>query len=92
MSDYARVCWVEQAQPWVLETQLISTLDLPLNIQQNQHNAFYPLLKAIRRAAKAEARRLPIVDPRPREGDVPHACQNEGEPRGKPVDASDYRH
>jgi hypothetical protein len=82
MSQYARVCWIEQNQPWVLETQLISTLDLPLNIQQNQHNAFYLRLKAIRRAAKAEARRLPIINPRRRAGNVPHACQNEGGTKG----------
>lgn len=32
MADNARVCWVEQDEPWTSESQLISQLDLPLNL------------------------------------------------------------
>lgn len=31
MADNARVSWIEQSEPWDLESQLISQLDLPLN-------------------------------------------------------------
>ncbi|WP_244328665.1 GIY-YIG nuclease family protein [Streptomyces marokkonensis] len=42
MADNARVCWIEQSEPWDLESQLISQLDLPLNLDQNRHNAQPP--------------------------------------------------
>jgi hypothetical protein len=41
MADNTRVCWIEQSEPWDLESQLISQLDLPLNLDQNRHNAFH---------------------------------------------------
>ncbi|MFG2603876.1 GIY-YIG nuclease family protein [Streptomyces sp. NPDC048514] len=42
MADHAQVCWLGHDEPWILERQLISALDLPLNLQHNQHNPFYP--------------------------------------------------
>ncbi|GAA3483192.1 GIY-YIG nuclease family protein [Streptomyces yanii] len=60
MADNARVCWIEQSEPWVLESQLISQLDLPLNLDQNRHNTFHSRLKELRAQARQRARELPI--------------------------------
>ncbi|GAA2938696.1 hypothetical protein GCM10011428_66350 [Streptomyces violaceus] len=60
MADNARVCWVEQDEPWTSESQLISQLDLPLNLDQNRHNAFHSRLKELRAQARQRARELPI--------------------------------
>ncbi|WP_247695209.1 GIY-YIG nuclease family protein [Streptomyces sp. B93] len=32
VADNARVCWIEQREPRDLESQLISRLELPLNL------------------------------------------------------------
>ncbi|MFF4491185.1 GIY-YIG nuclease family protein [Streptomyces sp. NPDC001544] len=60
MADNARVCWIEHDEPWTLESQLISQLDLPLNLDQNRHNAFHGRLKELRAQARQRARELPI--------------------------------
>ncbi|MFF3817423.1 GIY-YIG nuclease family protein [Streptomyces bluensis] len=60
MADNARVCWIVQSEPWTLESQLISQLDLPLNLDQNRHNAFHSRLKELRAQARQRARELPI--------------------------------
>lgn len=61
MADKARVCWTEHSEPWTLESQLISRLDLPLNLDQNRHNAFHARLKELRAQARRRARELPIT-------------------------------
>ena len=43
------------------EEALILRYDLPLNLDQNKDNTFHPELSAIRRAAKEQAARLPIL-------------------------------
>ncbi|MFE6955467.1 GIY-YIG nuclease family protein [Streptomyces sp. NPDC057696] len=30
------MCWIEREEPWTLEAELISQLDLPLNLDQNR--------------------------------------------------------
>ncbi|MFD9006992.1 GIY-YIG nuclease family protein [Streptomyces sp. NPDC059582] len=60
MADNARVCWIEHDEPWVSESQLISQLDLPLNLDQNRRNAFHARLKELRAQARQRARELPI--------------------------------
>ncbi|WP_329056505.1 hypothetical protein OG511_02495 [Streptomyces sp. NBC_01453] len=60
MATNARVCWVEQDEPWDLESRLISELDLPLNLDQNRRNAFHGRLKELRAQARQGARDLPI--------------------------------
>ncbi|MFI6245166.1 GIY-YIG nuclease family protein [Streptomyces sp. NPDC051016] len=60
MADNARVCWVEQREPWELESQLITQLNLPLNLDQNRHNAFHSRLKAFRAQARQRARDLAL--------------------------------
>jgi hypothetical protein len=44
MHDNALVSWIEDDQPWILEKELIAELDLPLNCDHNQHNAFHTTL------------------------------------------------
>jgi SAM-dependent methyltransferase len=56
-----RVAWKVCDCPWNLEEQLISAVDLPLNLDQNCANAFFPALSEVRRSAKARARILPIL-------------------------------
>ncbi|MFI9727218.1 GIY-YIG nuclease family protein [Streptomyces sp. NPDC052092] len=60
MADNARVCWIEQKEPWDLESQLISRLDLPLSLGQNRHNAFHSRLKELRAQARQRVNELPI--------------------------------
>ncbi|MFF2436980.1 GIY-YIG nuclease family protein [Streptomyces sp. NPDC058107] len=60
LAEHAQVCWVEHVEPWHMESELIGELDLPLNLDQNQHNAFHAQLKEIRAKARQRARELPI--------------------------------
>ena len=61
MGENARVAWVARPEPWELEDYLIRNLDVPLNLDGNARNAFHPSLSAIRAAAVARARRLPVM-------------------------------
>jgi hypothetical protein len=61
MALNARVTWVVVEKPWHLENTLLASLPLPLNLQGNTH-PFVPILQQVRKAAKARARMLPIVD------------------------------
>jgi hypothetical protein len=60
MADNALVAWVPHRAPWTVESQLIATTSLPLNLDQNQDHAHHGRLSEIRRSAKARARQLPI--------------------------------
>ena len=61
MAEHALVSWVVRPEPWLFESELIATLDLPLNIQGNKRNAFYPELKRLRRAAAVSADKLRVL-------------------------------
>jgi hypothetical protein len=61
MSQHARVSWLEHPEPWLAETNLITRIDLPLNLDQNRRNPYYPYLRNIRADARLKARELPIV-------------------------------
>jgi hypothetical protein len=61
MALNARVTWVVVEKPWQVENTLLASLPLPLNLQGNKH-PFVPILQQVRKAAKARARMLPIVD------------------------------
>jgi hypothetical protein len=60
MAENALVSWVVCEEPSVLEEALIASLDLPLNLQGNAHNGFYPRLKQLRAEAEQAARSLPV--------------------------------
>lgn len=57
----ARVYWLTNDEPWLLEEQLITGIALPLNIQGNNH-VFRSVLSAMRSQAMAEAKLLAIAD------------------------------
>lgn len=61
MSAHARVAFVADDEPWKLEHSLITGEVLPLNLEHNAHNPYYPTLKALRAQHKAAARNLPIA-------------------------------
>jgi hypothetical protein len=57
----ARVAWLACDEPWGIEEQMIRSVSLPLNLDQNRHHGFHSELSERRRAAKARARELPVV-------------------------------
>ena len=61
MAENAYVSWVVRDRPWELEDELIAVLDLPLNLQGNQHNLFHPVLTGVRAECVAQAKALPVV-------------------------------
>lgn len=61
LDQHARVCWIEDSQPWVTEEQLIATLSLPLNLRGNEHHPFFPSLSKMRSQALEAARQFPIA-------------------------------
>lgn len=61
MQDNAFVTWVVDQEPWRLEERLIAELSLPLNLDQNAAHPFRTMLSGIRRAARENARLLPIA-------------------------------
>jgi hypothetical protein len=60
MEENAFVCWVECHEPWIVEEQLINTLSLPLNLDQNSRHSFCSVLKGIRKKAADRAWELPV--------------------------------
>jgi hypothetical protein len=62
MAENAFVSWVVREEPWALEAALIASLDVPLNLQGNAHNGFYPKLKQLRAEAEQVARSLPVLE------------------------------
>ena len=61
MHDHARISFVEHPTPWTLEEELIGSLDLPLNLDQNTHHLFHSELSMRRRAAREAAAALPVL-------------------------------
>jgi hypothetical protein len=60
MARNAKVVWAAVEKPWEIETALLASLSLPLNLRDNKH-PFVPILQKVRKAAKERARELPIV-------------------------------
>jgi hypothetical protein len=48
MEKNAKVVWQVCHEPWKLEEELISILDLPLNLDQNERHGFHPELSRMR--------------------------------------------
>ena len=61
MDENAFVVWRPDPEPWELESQLIASLSLPLNLGENKQHPFHATLSSIRRKAKEHAERLPVV-------------------------------
>jgi GIY-YIG catalytic domain len=56
MADNALVTWVALDRPWLVEGQLITLLNAPLNLDQNRQHPFHQQLSNLRRDARARAR------------------------------------
>ncbi len=61
MADNALVSWNIDGEPWVLEHEFIKYLDVPLNIDENAHNAFCDESRDTRRHAVQHANELRIL-------------------------------
>lgn len=61
IAENAYAAWTENTRPWELEAQLIASLSLPLNLDQNQHHGFSAELSRIRSQARRRARQLDIA-------------------------------
>lgn len=61
MAEHARVCWTVDPEPWHRESQMLHDLDLPLNLDQNDHSGFHASLKQARRRQRELARALPTL-------------------------------
>lgn len=61
MAEHARVAFVFDDEPWLLQDELIRTKMLPLNIADNAHNPYHPTLRAHRAKHRLKARELPIA-------------------------------
>ena len=62
MAVNAFVVWFVRQHPWELECELIRSVSLPLNLHQNAAYPYHPVLSALRRAAKEQARRLACAE------------------------------
>jgi hypothetical protein len=61
MGQNAFVAWVACPEPWVRERGLLREFSCPLNLRDNDHHPFAPVLKRMRGAALRRARELPIA-------------------------------
>ena len=61
MAQNALVIWSVHPEPWAVEENLIATVDLPLNLDQNRHNSLHAHISGVRSAAVRTAKSLPIL-------------------------------
>jgi|TARA_B100001750_G_C15342520_1_gene512993 hypothetical protein len=62
MESNAFVCWVTHPSPWEIEREIIESVSLPLNIQDNKHHPFSKTLSEMRSEAKRFARETSIAN------------------------------
>lgn len=62
LDQHAYITWLPHPPPWLLEEELIRTLSLPLNLDQNRHHLFHAALTQVRADARVRARALPVVN------------------------------
>ena len=61
LDQNACVAWIACDEPWRVEEELIRSVSLPLNLDQNRNHSFHAVLSEHRRNAKARARGLPVI-------------------------------
>ena len=61
MSQNAFVSWLIRERPWELEHDLITTVDLPLNLEGNTAHRFHSELTQVRARCVAQANELPVL-------------------------------
>ena len=62
MGRNAFVAWMACPEPWVLERELLGKFSCPLNLKDNDHHAFAPVLRRMRSEALRRAREMPIAN------------------------------
>ena len=62
MEKNAFVGWMVHPEPWVIERLLLRELSCPLNLKDNAHHPFAPILKRMRIDALRRAREMPIAN------------------------------
>jgi hypothetical protein len=62
LDQNASITWMQHPQPWLLEEELIRTLSLPLNLDQNSDHAFHHTLSQLRADARQRAQVLPVIN------------------------------
>jgi hypothetical protein len=60
MERNALIAWTVTSTPWELEEELIESISLPLNLDQNRGHHFHQTLSASRREARTRANALPV--------------------------------
>ncbi|TRW78548.1 hypothetical protein FK535_24615 [Mycolicibacterium sp. 018/SC-01/001] len=61
MAENVTVSWVLHPEPWHVEAKLLKAVELPLNLQGNERNAFAPELKRLRRDAAVKAAKMRVL-------------------------------
>jgi GIY-YIG catalytic domain len=61
LDENAYVTWVSDPEPWKVEEEAISSLYLPLNLDQNSGHSFHGTLSLARKLAKQAAQTLPVI-------------------------------
>lgn len=61
MAENTRVAWAEHPRPWEPEHELITSVLLPLNLDQNRNHPFHPVLSELRSRQRELARALPVL-------------------------------
>lgn len=61
LEQNAFVVWAVTSEPWLVESELLRTVSLPINLDQNNSHAFHAVLSTMRKNARALADELPIL-------------------------------
>ena len=61
MGRNAFVTWLACDEPWKVEEEMIRSVSLPLNLDQNRSHHFHAVLSLRRKEARLRAKELPIV-------------------------------
>ena len=61
LDENAFVGWVLHKEPWIIESEAIQKLSLPINLEGNKHHPFQGTLKALRKVARDNARQIPVA-------------------------------
>jgi len=61
LAENAFVTWVPHSEPWLIEEETISALNLPLNLDMNRDHPFYETLSNSRRGARERAKELEVL-------------------------------
>lgn len=62
LEQNAFVIWAVTSEPWLIETDLLKTVSLPVNLAQNDSHVFHAVLSTMRKNARALADELPVLD------------------------------